>query len=250
MINETIYNNWREIGFLGEKYVISTSKPLFTSTLLSVHMICGVDEAGRGPVMGPMVVAALALDSESKLDGLNVRDSKKCTPKRRESLASELYKIAKTEVIIVPAEDIDAMREGMTMNQIETKLFASVIDKLRPEIAYVDSADVNEERFGKDIRSELDFELEIISKHGADETYPVVSAASIIAKTTRDYEVQKIKKELGSDLGSGYPSDETTIKFLEKWIYDHGELPPHTRRSWKTAQRILSQGKTKKIENY
>lgn len=213
-------------------------------------MICGVDEAGRGPVMGPMVVAGLALDTESELDGLNVRDSKKCTPKRRESLASELYKIARTEVIIVPAEDIDALREGMTMNQIETKLFASIIDKLRPDKAYVDSADVNEQRFGQDIKDELDFEIEIISKHGADETYPIVSGASIIAKTTRDYEVQKIKKELGSDLGSGYPSDETTIKFLEKWIDTHGELPPHTRRSWKTAQRILGQCKTKKIEDY
>ena len=150
----------------------------------------------------------------------------------------------------MPADDIDTMREGMTMNQIETKVFASILDKLRPKVAYVDSADVNEQRFGEDIKKQLDFELEIISKHGADETYPIVSAASIIAKTTRDYEVQKIKKELGSDLGSGYPSDETTIKFLEKWIYDHGELPPHTRRSWKTAQRILSQGKTKKIEDY
>jgi ribonuclease HII len=109
---------------------------------------------------------------------------------------------------------------------------------------------VNEERFGKDIKEELDFEIEIISKHGADETYPIVSAASIIAKTTRDYEVKKIKEELGSDLGSGYPSDETTIKFLEKWIHDYGELPPYTRRSWKTAQRILSQSKTKKIEDY
>ncbi len=229
---------------------VSKSKPLFTLTLLSIHMICGVDEAGRGPVMGPMVVAGLALENESELDGLNVKDSKKCTPKRREILAKELYKIAKTEVIIVPADDIDAMRERMTMNQIETKVFASIIDKLRPGIAYVDSADVNEERFGEDIKRELDFELEIISKHGADETYPIVSAASIIAKTTRDFEVDKIKSELGCDLGSGYPSDKITITFLKKWTHEHGELPPHTRRSWKTAQRILNRVKTKKIEDY
>ncbi len=213
-------------------------------------MICGVDEAGRGPVIGPMVVAGLALDSESELDGLNVRDSKKCTPKRRESLALKLYRIAKTEVIIIPAEDIDAMREVMTMNQIETKLFASILDKLRPDTAYVDSADVNEERFGRDIRSELGFELEIISKHGADELFPIVSAASIIAKTTRDCEVEKIKKELGTELGSGYPSDEITIRFLEKWIVEHGELPPHTRRSWKTAQRMLESTRTKKIDDF
>jgi ribonuclease HII len=213
-------------------------------------MICGVDEAGRGPVIGPMVVAGLMLESESQLNGLNVRDSKKCTPKRREKLAQELNKIAKTEVIIVPASDIDIMRENLTMNQIETKLFASIIEKLNPKIAYVDSADVNEDRFGKDIENELNFEVEVISKHGADEIYPIVSAASIMAKTTRDAEIRKIAQEIGEDFGSGYPSDTTTIQFLERWIEVHGEPPPHTRLSWKTTQRLLNRAKSKKIDDY
>jgi ribonuclease HII len=213
-------------------------------------MICGVDEAGRGPVIGPMVVAGLMLESESQLEGLNVRDSKKCTPKRREALAFELNKIATTEVIIVPAADIDAMRERMTMNQIEIRIFASIIEKLHPEIAYVDSADVDEERFGRDIRAELKFDLEIVSKHEADDLYPIVSAASIIAKTKRDFEIEKIKSELGEDMGSGYPSDSKTISFLEKWIEKHGTPPPHTRHTWKTTQRIISKVKSKKIEDY
>ena len=213
-------------------------------------MICGVDEAGRGPVIGPMVVAGVMLESESQLKGLNVRDSKKCTPKRREKLARELHKIAKTEVMIIPASDIDTMREGLTMNQIETKLFASVIEKLRPNIAYVDSADVNEGRFSQDIKNELNFEVEIISKHGADEIFPIVSAASIIAKTNRDAEIRNIAKEIGENIGSGYPSDAVTIQFLERWIHEHGKPPPHTRLSWKTAQRILNRVKSKKIEDY
>jgi ribonuclease HII len=213
-------------------------------------MICGVDEAGRGPVIGPMVVAGLMLESESQLNGLNVRDSKKCTPKRREKLAQELNKIARTEVIIVPASDIDTMRENLTMNQIETKLFASIIEKLSPKIAYVDSADVDEDRFGKDIKNELSFEVKIISKHGADEIYPIVSAASIVAKTTRDAEIRKIAKEIGEDFGSGYPSDTTTIQFLGRWIEVYGEPPPHTRLSWKTTQRLLNRAKSKKIDDY
>jgi ribonuclease HII len=213
-------------------------------------MICGVDEAGRGPVIGPMVVAGLMLKSESELQDLNVKDSKKCTPKRREELAVELNKIAKCEVIVVPAADIDTMRQGMTMNQIETKIFATIIEKLKPDIAYLDSADVDEARFGRDIQTELGFDLKIVSKHGADDTYPIVSAASIIAKTTRDSEVQKIKDKLGEDLGSGYPSDTTTIKFLENWIKMHGQPPPHTRHSWKTTQRIMNEFKTRKIDDY
>ncbi|MEE9150913.1 MAG: ribonuclease HII, partial [Thermoplasmata archaeon] len=154
------------------------------------------------------------------------------------------------EVIIVPASDIDTMRRGLTMNQIETKLFASVIEKLRPNVAYVDSVDVNEDRFGKDIKKELTSKVKIISKHGADEIYPIVSAASIIAKTTRDAEIRKIAKEIGENIGSGYPSDAVTIRFLERWIDEHGKPPPHTRLSWKTAQRLLDRIKTKKIEDF
>ena len=109
---------------------------------------------------------------------------------------------------------------------------------------------MDEERFGRDIQGELDFTLEIVSKHGADDCYPIVSAASIIAKTTRDAEVRKIKEEIGQEIGSGYPSDTVTIRFLEEWVSSHGTFPPHTRKSWKTAQRILDQAKTKKIEDY
>jgi ribonuclease HII len=213
-------------------------------------MICGVDEAGRGPVMGPMIVAGVLLESESQLEGLGVRDSKKVAPKKREVLAEEIRKIAKTEVIIVPADDIDVMRQAMTMNVMEVKLFSSIIEKLRPEKAYLDSADVDEERFGREIAAELDFELEIVSKHGADDFYPIVSAASIIAKTTRDAEVWKIKEEIGEEIGSGYPSDPVTIKFLEGWVEGYGVLPPYTRKSWKTAQRILDRAKTSRIEDF
>jgi len=213
-------------------------------------MICGIDEAGRGPVIGPMVVAGVLLESESQLEGLDVKDSKKVAPKKRVILAEEIRKIAKTEVIIVPAVDIDVMRQAMTMNAMEVKIFSSIIDKLKPDVAYLDSADVDEERFGRDIAAELEIEVEIISKHGADDFYPIVSAASIIAKTVRDAEVKKIKEEIGEEIGSGYPSDPVTIKFLEAWVAGYGTLPPYTRKSWKTAQRILDQAKTKKIDDY
>jgi ribonuclease HII len=213
-------------------------------------MICGVDEAGRGPVIGPLVVAGVMLDDDEQLIKLNVKDSKKCTPKLRERLAEQIRKIAKSEIILVSASDIDTMRERYTMNQIESKLFATVIEKLKPDIVYVDSADVREEFFGQEILRELDFKPDIVSKHGADDLFPVVSAASIIAKTRRDEEVRKIEDEIGEPIGSGYPSDEKTIHFLEKWIKEKGILPPYTRHSWKTAQRLLNENKTKKIDEF
>jgi ribonuclease HII len=92
--------------------------------------------------------------------------------------------------------------------------------------------------------------VKIISKHGADDTYPVVSAASIIAKTKRDSMIEEIKKELGQDIGSGYPSDPKTINFLKKWYTEHGEMPPHTRRSWKTVDRIINELSISKLDRF
>ncbi len=213
-------------------------------------MICGVDEAGRGPVIGPMVVAGLAVESDAPLRQLNVRDSKKLSPERRELLAPEIRKIGKHEILVVPASDIDAMRAEMTLNDFEAKLFATVIERLKPEIAYVDSADVNEFDFRRAIANRLPFELEIVSKHGADDLFPVVSAASILAKVTRDAEMRRIEAELGAKIGSGYSHDQETLDFLVKWLEEKGTLPPHTRASWDTAKRLLSASATRKLDEF
>jgi ribonuclease HII len=142
----------------------------------------------------------------------------------------------------------------MTLNELEVSAFSKIIEKLHPDVCYVDSADVNQERFGADILSKLSFKPKIISKHKADDIYPVVGAASIIAKTTRDENVRKIaqelEKKLNLPLGSGYPADPITKKFLKTWIKTYGELPPHTRRSWETAQRLMKENKTRKLDDY
>ena len=218
-------------------------------------MICGVDEAGRGPVIGPMVVVGLKLKDDAKLIEYRVKDSKKIAPPRRKILAQKIQEIASNyEILIIPAKDIDDMRKVMTLNEIEVNAFAKVIKKLKPDICYVDSADVNENRFGMDILSILSFKLEIISKHKADEIYPIVSAASILAKTRRDEEVQKIAQNLENKinlpLGSGYPADPITKRFLRAWIEKFGKLPPNTRHSWKTAQNILREKNLKKLDEF
>lgn len=218
-------------------------------------MICGVDEAGRGPVIGDLVVAGVKFKDEVRLRQLKVRDSKQLTPKRREILAEEIKKIASSyEILVISAKDIDDMRKVMTLNEIEVNAFTKVIKKLKPDICYVDSADVNEERFRSDILSGLSYKPEIISKHKADDIYPVVSAASILAKTRRDEEVQKIaqvlEKKLNLPLGSGYPADPITQKFLRVWLETFGKLPPHTRHSWKTAQNLLKNKDIKKLDDF
>jgi len=218
-------------------------------------MICGCDEAGRGPVFGPLVIAGVLFEDDSELIKNNIRDSKKTAPKRREYLAEIIKKIAiKYEILTISASDIDDMRKVMTINEIEVNAFSKVIDKLRPDVCYVDAADVNEKRFGKNILSRLSFKPKMISQHKADDTYPIVGAASILAKTSRDQIVHKIavdlEKKLNLSLGSGYPADPITKKFLKTWVETYGELPPHVRHSWKTAQKLMKESKMKTLDNF
>ena len=213
-------------------------------------MIVGVDEAGRGPVIGPLVVAGVAVESDVPLRQMNCRDSKKLSPEKREALAPEIEKVSRFEVVVIPAEQIDVMRAEMSLNDFEAKLFAEVIAKLRPETAYVDAADVDEIEFKRSVRRELAFDVEIVSYHNADELFPVVSAASILAKVCRDREMRSIEESIGMTIGSGYPSDPDTIAFLEKWIREKGSLPPHTRASWDTARRLLAESKNRKLDDF
>jgi len=212
-------------------------------------MICGVDEAGRGPVIGPLVVAGVCGD-EKIIASLGVKDSKKLSPKRREKLAKDIRKVASQIIIIkVEPEEIDALRENMTLNDIEVELFARVISQLNGDKVYVDAADVNEERFAEEIKKKLGKEIEIISEHKADSKYPIVSAASIIAKVERDRIIEELKEEMG-EFGSGYPADERTKRFIEEYVKKHNELPPHTRHSWKSAKRMMKKREQKKLGDF
>ena len=213
-------------------------------------MICGVDEAGRGPVLGPMVVAAVAMEDDTPLRQMQVRDSKKLTPARREELAAKINECCRVEFQVVDHNEIDARGTKMSLNELEAVVFASLIDRLRADVVYVDACDVNEEHFRKMVGGRLSYRPNIICEHKADDTYPIVSAASIIAKTNRDRIISEIQAEIGQDIGSGYASDPTTIQFLQKWIKEKGDLPPYTRRSWATAKEAMSSSKNAKLTDW
>ena len=213
-------------------------------------MICGVDEAGRGPVLGPMVVAAVAIEDDAPLRKMQVRDSKKLTPARREELTAKINETSKVAFQVVSHDEIDARGTKMSLNELEAVVFASLIDRLGADIVYVDACDVNEEHFRQMVGGRLNYRPRIICEHKADDTYPIVSAASIIAKTNRDRIVSEIQAEIGQDIGSGYASDPTTIQFLQKWIKEKGDLPPYTRRSWATAKEALSSSKNAKLTDW
>ena len=202
-------------------------------------MICGVDEAGKGPVMGPMVVAAVAVKNAKLIENIGFKDSKLLTPQKRKELFDLIKQNYRYAVEIIGPEKIDEYRRKNQLNLLNRKAFEKVIIKLNPNIAYVDAADVNEERFGREIKVNLTNEndTDVISMHKADSKIPVVAAASIIAKQTRENEIEELKNKIG-DFGSGYPSDERTIKFLKSYFNDNLKWPSGTRKSWKTIERI------------
>lgn len=213
-------------------------------------MICGIDEAGRGPVLGPLVVCGVMIESDEPLRDIGVKDSKKLTAKKREELAAKIRQVCRVEIVEISAEEIDAMREEITLNELEARVFATIIERLSPKMAYMDAADANEEQFDRMVRSELKCGAETCSQHKADEQFPVVSAASIIAKVTRDARMAEIEKEIGEPVGSGYTSDPHTVSFLKSWVARKGSLPPHTRKSWDTAKNIMMLNGLRRLDSF
>ena len=202
-------------------------------------MICGVDEAGKGPVIGPLVVAAVAVNNANDIANLGIKDSKQLTKSKRKELANLIKEKFNFAVEIIEPKIVDEYRRRNKLNELNREAFERLISKLNPNVAYVDAADVNENRFGSQIKASLTNkkDTDVISMHKADAKIEVVAAASIIAKETRESEIEKLKDKIG-DFGSGYPSDERTIKFLKSFYADNGKWPTGTRESWKTLERI------------
>ena len=214
-------------------------------------LIAGVDEAGRGPVIGPLVIAGVSIDENDlpKLVNLGVKDSKLLSPQRRETLAVQIKKLAlKCHIVLLSPAEIDRVverrRKLYKLNRLEAQAMAKVITVLKPDVVYVDASDILPDRFREHIAENLSFSPKIICEHKADVNYPIVSAASIIAKVERDRVISQLKKKHGN-IGCGYPSDSNTIKFLEVWIRKFGSYPDFVRKSWKTAKRVKSKANSR-----
>lgn len=205
--------------------------------------ICGIDEAGRGAVIGPMVVVGILID-QSRVDSLisiGVKDSKELTPGVRTELSKLIKEVAdRVEVIVVEARKVDesTRRSGAKgLNELEARLFAKLIDRLKPDAAYVDLPSTQYVEFRKLIEEFMSHRCSLILEHKADQKYPVVSAASIIAKCERDKLIEGLKAELG-DFGSGYPSDPRTRSFLIQALRRGDLRSQHVRSTWKTLSKL------------
>jgi ribonuclease HII len=203
------------------------------------ELLAGIDEAGKGPVLGSMFIAGLATDAKGveALKRLGVRDSKLLTPARREELAAKIEPLGKVHVVELSAARIDELRKRTTVNIILVEAYAEVLRFLKPGKAWLDAPDVKPERFAERVGAACGLKPppEIVAEHGADATYPIVSAASIVAKVRRDRSVRALEARLGFPIGSGYPSDPATVAALPRVLK---EAPGEVRHSWETVGRL------------
>jgi len=201
-------------------------------------MHVGVDEAGKGPVIGSMFAAAVLADPAELPEG--IKDSKQLSQDRREELAQAIREAAVAVAVTeIPVERIDDQEENM--NELTVSAQAEALSQIISEgdTGYLDAGDTNAVRFEKRVEAAVSADVDLRAEHKADETYPIVGAASIIAKVAREAHVNALAAQYG-EIGSGYPSDESTRQFLREYVDQHGTLPPCARRSWQTSKDILA----------
>jgi ribonuclease HII len=178
-------------------------------------MLCGIDEAGRGPAIGPLVICGVIYDNDAELLALGVKDSKKLSAKKRLELYEILLEKVKCHIQIIDAPEIDnRAKRNLTLNSLEAVYSAIIINTLKPQTVIVDCPSTNKQTHIADIQRYMTVPATIIAEFKADENYPVVSAASIIAKVIRDRLIEQLKETYNIDFGSGYPSDPKTQAFL------------------------------------
>lgn len=203
----------------------------------------GVDEAGKGPVLGPMVAAAVRGERKALPDGL--ADSKRLSASTRESLAAELRDAEEIEtaVGVVSVAEIDDPQTDMNRLTVTAQVRAIAQIAATDDRVIVDAGDVSESRFGRRVSDGVANEgiaIEVTAEHGADDTHSLAAAASIIAKVDRDRRIQELDNQFDQPVGSGYPSDPTTRSFLAAYVETEGELPDCARRSWSTCEDLLA----------
>ncbi|AXR80673.1 ribonuclease HII [Natrarchaeobaculum sulfurireducens] len=212
-------------------------------------MPLGVDEAGKGPVLGSMFAAAVYCDDPDALPA-GIADSKRLAPARREDLAATLCEddriaVGVAEITVARIDDPETDMNSLAVAAHAEAIADAVggLESTRSVSGLCDACDTDAERFAQRVHEacakRTDIPLEIDARHGADDESPIVGAASIVAKVERDAHVARLGEKYG-EVGSGYPSDPATREFLESYVDGHGELPACARESWSTCRDVLA----------
>lgn len=222
-------------------------------------MYVGVDEAGKGPVLGPMVCAAVRADPATLPD--DVDDSKRVAPERRQAIAADLREREDVTVAVAFVEPAEIDRPDTDMNTLTVQGQARAVSRVvaSGDRVLADAGDTSEERFARRLAefvaeesAEADDTPVVDARHGADADDAVVGAASIVAKVARDARMTELDDAYDEfdGVGSGYPSDPTTREFLSAYVEAHGDVPACARRSWSTCDDVLAAAEQAGLDDF
>jgi len=214
--------------------------------------VLGIDEAGRGSLVGPLVVGGFCLPTDrlDDLVALGAKDSKALSPRARERVFAGLGSLGTLGAVFLSPRTVDRAVSRGRLNDLEAEAFARLIRELAPDVTIVDACDPNERRFGLRVARLAGGASRVIARHHADRDYPVVGAGSIVAKVRRDRALARLREELGDELGSGYPSDRRTIRFVRSVLADGRAVPPWVRGSWATMQRVKPRRPARTLDGF
>ncbi|MBN2155048.1 MAG: ribonuclease HII [Candidatus Lokiarchaeota archaeon] len=223
--------------------------------------IMGIDEAGRGPVLGDLFIGGVVFSDNylPVLEKSDINDSKKLSPRKREELYDYILQNCTAYLVDqISNEIIDAnSRKHVNLNQLELDSISNLIIKLQPDVVYIDALGRDLENFRKKIsmkvKDELNFLPKVLACYKADEKYKIVGAASIIAKVHRDRSIiaSSTRYKKYGEIGSGYSSDQKTIAFLRNYIKINRKPPEIARTSWQTCANLMNElVYQKKLDGY
>ncbi len=215
-------------------------------------MIVGIDEAGKGCVIGDLFIAGYGINEEDigKLKKIGVKDSKLLSPKKREEIYKEIVEIGKFILKRISVKEIDErVKNEINLNELEAKYMGEIINELKPNKVIIDCPTLNENTFRKYLDKYVKHKCKIILENYADRNYLVVGAASIIAKVNRDKALREIEKKINWEFNNGYPNDEKVIELLNN-IEKHKDALPYIRKSWMTFERIIEEKRQKKLSDF
>ena len=224
-----------------------------------MYKVIGIDEAGKGPVLGSMFIGFSIINLKSLRDlnsyqkmlkDMGVCDSKELEPLKRNQIYNKLksnmdMKYAQLTPVLIDRNH----SQGGKLNELEVRSIVKILEDEKPQLVIIDALTSNPQKFGDDILRRLSFKCKIISENKADRKYEMVGAASIIAKELREQELKEIRENVKFDCGSGYPSDPKTIEFLKKH-YDSCEFEFIFRKCWDTYKRIANERKQSSLSDF
>ena len=195
-------------------------------------------------MIGPLVIAGISFDPTGleSIRNEGITDSKKLSVQKRETLYTKILQSAVSVFVCrISPITIDNYVNYKKLNVLESRFMTIIADNLRADKIIIDACDVKPDRFKQSVLKNLTSKsVKIYCFHKADTDNLIVSAASIIAKVTRDREIKKIEETLCKKIGSGYPSDPSTRLFLRNHLFDN-KNHKYIRFSWTPVKNLINE---------